>query len=288
MPPEATPPTVTPPATPPPAAPPVATPPPAVAPDWKAGLNPEIKGYVELKGFQSPEAMADSYRNLEKLQGHPAEKILKLPDVFYDDKGKMTPEGKAVYERLGAPKEAKDYNLPAPKEGGDPKLLDHFKNTFLEAGIPKDAAKKIIEGMNQYFDQASESAKTIATNEFNNQTNQLKTEWGSAYEQNERIAKEAVRVMGMTKDQVAALASGLGHKETMKLFHKLGTSTAEAPFVGGKNPNNIMEPATAQSKIAELKADKDFSAKLLAGDVGAKQIWAAVHEQAYPGQMSVG
>jgi len=48
--------------------------------EWYAGIADEgLRGYVQTKGFKDPGALAESYRNLEKLQGVPQERLLKLP-----------------------------------------------------------------------------------------------------------------------------------------------------------------------------------------------------------------
>lgn len=255
--------------------------------DWKSGFSPELKGYVDLKGFKDPVAMADAYRNLEKAFGVPQDRLLKLPEAFYDDKGKLTAEGRAIFDRLGAPKEAKDYNLQMPKEGGDPKLMEHFKSVFHDAGIPKAAAEKIVASWNEFQAQNLQTMKDASVQAFKDQQTKLQSEWGSATEQNTNIAKQAMQTMGLTTQQVDAISSSLGHAETMKLLHKLGTATGEAPFVGGSNPNRLLEPQTAQAKIKALMSDAEFGSKLSKGDSEAKRMWESLHAQAYPGTMTI-
>ena len=92
------------------------TPTPASAPtptDWTTGLNDDLRSYVQNKGFKDTAAVVESYRNFKKLHGVPQDRILKLPENL------DTPEGRAISERLGAPKDAKDYSINLPKEGAD-------------------------------------------------------------------------------------------------------------------------------------------------------------------------
>lgn len=282
--------------------PPVATPPVASAPTthtpaapttetltpgaWTAGFSEDLKGYTTHKGFKDPAQLAESYRNLEKLIGAPQERVMKLPERFYDDKGAFTPEGRAVYERLGAPKEAKEYGLDKlmPKEGGDKALMEHFSNVFHEAGIPKDAATKIVNSWNKYSEDFGSKMKEAATAKFKDSQQALQKDWGNAFEQNTRIAQDAVRTMGVTKEQIDAIASTLGHDQTMKLFHSFGTKVGEAPFIPGHRATEHTEPASARSQIKELMGDRDFGKKLMAGDADAKAKWDRLHKDATAGQ----
>lgn len=254
-------------------------------PDWKSSFNPELKAFIDNKQFKDPSDLATSYQNMEKLLGAPKERLLKLPEAFTDDKGKPTAEARALYERLGAPKEAKEYELPVPKEGGDSKLMEHFAGIFHEAGIPKDAGKKIAESWNAYQQQIVQANKEATTLKFNQDVEGLKKEWGAAVDQNTNIAKEAVRTMGLTSEQTTAIAAALGHAETMKLFHKFGKQVGESSFVSGQRNSEIREPSTAKAKIKELMSDKSFGKRLMEGESEAKRIWNQLHEQAANGQM---
>lgn len=254
---------------------------------WMAGFDDDLKGYIGNKQFQKPQDLANAYRQLEKLQGVPQDRLMKLPDAFYDDKGALTVEGRGIYERLGAPKEAKDYGIEVPKEGGDPKLMEHFTKIFHEAGVPKAAAQKIVSEWNGYQTAASVAAKEVAAANFRDQEKSLAKEWGAATEQNTNIAKDAVRRLGWDNAKIDAVASALGHAETMKLLCGLGKATGEATFVTGAQPTRALEPANALSRIKELTQDREFGAKLMNGDAEAKGMWQRLHEQAFQGTVNV-
>src|SRR4051812_33433335 len=77
--------------------------------DWKtAGLDDASAAFVAEKQFKDMSTAIQSHRNLEKLVGVPADKLLRLPT---DD----SPEAwNAIYDKLGRPKDAAGYNLPLP------------------------------------------------------------------------------------------------------------------------------------------------------------------------------
>ena len=254
---------------------------------WMAGFNDDLKGYVSNKGFKDPAAVADAYRNLEKLQGVPQDRLLKLPESFYDDKGALTPEGRGIFERMGAPKDPKDYGIETPKEGGDAARLEGFLKAAHEMGLTKAQAQKLAQTDGAYLQSVMETQKAQAAQAFNDQQKALQTEWGAAYDSNRNIAADAARRMGMDAKKIDALSAALGHAETMKLLASIGKSVGESAFVQGQRANTPLEPASAKTRISELMADKDFGQRLMNGEADAKATWQRLHEQAYQGTVNI-
>lgn len=267
---------------PPPAAPPV-VPPTAPNPQeqnaWMAGFNEDQKGYVQTKGYKGPADLVDAYRNAEKLLGVPADRVLKLPEKF------DAPEMRAIYERLGMPKDAKEYGIIAPKEGGDPKLTEAFVTTFHEAGVSKSAAEKIVGKWNEFQVEKQKQIIADANAKYAQDDAALKKEWGAAYDQNINLGKEAVRVMGLTKEQVNAVGGALGFKGLSELLLKLGSATREDVFIGGGSiKSQILAPEAAKHQIKALINDMDFGRRLQAGEKEATDKWTALHQMASPGE----
>ena len=264
-------------ATPPPA---TTTPPPnpVEANAWMGGFNEDQKAFVLNKGYKGPADIVDSYRNAEKLMGAPADRVLKLPEKM------DSPEMKAIWERLGAPKEAKEYGIKAV-EGVDPKGHDALIAAFHEAGVAKGAAEKIFGKWGELQTAAKAEAIANANAKFTQSEAALKKEWGAAFEQNINIGKEAVKVMGLSKEQVNAMGAGLGFDGLAKLLVKLGAAVREDIFVGGGGAGaKLLAPVQAKAEIKRLIADTAFGAKLAAGDVEAQAKWTALHQQAAPGE----
>jgi len=254
---------------------------------WMAGFNDDLKGYLGNKGFKDPSSLADAYRNLEKLQGVPQDRLLKLPESFYDDKGALTAEGRAIYERIGAPKDPKDYGIEMPKEGGDAARLEGFLKAAHEMGLTKAQAQKLAATDGAYIQKVMEAQKAQATAAFNDQQTALQKEWGAAYDSNRNIAADAARRMGLDAKKIDALSAALGHADTMKLLASIGKSVGESAFVQGQRANTPLEPASAKSRISELMADKDFGQRLMNGEAEAKATWQRLHEQAYQGTVNI-
>lgn len=255
------------------AAPPVQA---AASPDWITGLSDELKGYAQTKGFKDPAAVLDSYRGLEKTIGVPPERILKMPENM------DTPEGRAIYERLGAPKEAKDYKIEIPPAIGDQKLADGlrdvaFKNNFTH---------RQVESLVGWWNEQTTSAHNVAVEEHKAKQTQendgLKKEWGAAYEQNKEIANQAARRLGLDNDTLLGLAEILGPAKAFKALHDLGVKTGEAQFVIGKGAGGeAFSPAAAKERLRELRADESFIKRFSSGDADAVKTWNKLNEQAW-------
>lgn len=248
--------------------------------DWNTGLTDEAtKSWVTTKGYKDPAALAFAAMNQEKLLGVPADKIIKLPT---DDK----PESwKPVWSRLGVPETADGYKLPVP-EGDKGEFAKQAAAWFHEANIPAAAAAKLAEKWNAFTADQAKAASDAAIAKGAEQHEALKKEWGAAYEQNLGIAKKAAAAFGWDQAKIDALQSALGYDGVMKFAHEIGTKVGEDGFVsgGGANPGGVMTPAQAQSEIALLRKDADFTARLLKGDAEAKRKWDGLHKMAYPGE----
>lgn len=263
----------TPPVTPPPA--PVAA---ATPPVWTDGMSDDMKGFVQNKQYRNPTDVVDAYRSLEKLIGV-KERLITVPESL------EAPEMAAIWERLGAPKDAKGYNIEVPKEGGDQKRAEWVANVFHELKVPKAMAEKIAQKVNEREAAIIGEAKAQHDAVVAQADASLKREWGMAYDQNKVIADAAAKNIGMSGDELKALGSALGPEKSMKFLHKLGLATGEHTFVTGQTiagQTGAMTPEAAQQQINQLIGDATFREKLLAKDYDATQKWNRLHQFAAP------
>lgn len=250
------------------------------ATDWTTGLTDDMKGYVANKGFRGPSDVLDSYRNFEKLQGVPQDRLLKLPDKSDG------PEMDAIWQRLGAPKEAKEYGIDV-KKVGDEKTAEMLQNAFFEAKVSKSAADKILAKLAEHGTSRSESATQLAKNAIQTGEANLKIEWGSAFESNQNIAKAGAQAMGLDAKAIDALSGAIGHENTVKLLHKFGSATGEGKFIQGKAAGGMLAPQAAKDKIKELTNDSVFRQRLVQGDVEANNEWTNLHKMIYQGEINL-
>ncbi len=270
---------------------PAAAPPPAVTPpgangapggDWAASFDDDTKGYLQNKGFKSPKEVLDSYRNLEKTFGVPADQILKLP------KDLNSPEARAVWERLGAPKTAAEYGIEklVPKEAKE--FADWASNIFHETGVPQSAAEKIVTKWNERAVAAEAASKENYIASITQGEAALKKEWGAAYEQNINLAKAGMRALELSNEEIDSLDRMVGRERLFKRLSAIGKGVGEASFVGGRPAaDGALAPEQARQKIKELGQDTTWVKKFSAGDTEAKKLMEKLQRMAYPGEMTV-
>lgn len=235
----------------------------------------ELKGYVQNKGWKDPRELADGYRNLEKLLG--GEK-LPLP------KGDDDAEGwSRVYDSLGRPQAADAYKIPTMGEGQDQFVKD-VQSKFHELGLSEKQGNALAEWYHGLQKGMVDQTLAGSAQQAEADLASLKTEWGGAYDENIEFGRRAAREYGLDEAKLNKMEQALGTGEMLKLMARIGRSQGEASFQRGDNGsgNFGMTPAQAQARIGELKADKAWTQKYVAGDADARAEFARLHQLAFP------
>lgn len=252
-------------------------------PEWASSFkNEEVKTLVSQKGFKTAEDLAISYQNLEKKMGIPEDRLLKLPEKMDG------PEARAVWEKLGVPKEAKEYGLPRV-ENGDNSFTDFAETAFHKIGIPKAQALELAKSYNEFGTNMIKAQSQARAQAITQGDEALKKEWGAQYETNVGIVKQGVKVLGLDAKTLDLMEMGLGREALYKNLQKIGVSVGESEFIaGGTAPGSTTETVeTAQEKIKQLQGDRKFGKKLGRGDVEAKKEWDRLHKIAFPGNQGI-
>lgn len=239
--------------------------------EWHAGIaDAELRGYVQTKGWKDPASLADSYRNLEKLQGVPQDRLLKLPEKPDD------PAWDTVHTKLGRPEKPELYELK-----GDEAMVKRMSAAMHKAGVPKSAAQALNAEWDAYVNEL------IATDTAERQQKDaadlaaLRGEWGGDFEKNSELGRRAGREFGLSAEQFNAISGALGSGATLKLFAAIGGKLGEAgpfdPNGSGGNGGFGMTKEAAQARITALKADKDWTASYLNGDAAKRAEMDRLH-----------
>jgi hypothetical protein len=245
--------------------------------DWTSGLNDDSRGFVQTKGWRSPDDVLTSYRGLEKLVGYPQDKLLQLPKDAADEAA-----WGSVYSKLGRPETADGYKLPVP-EGDDGSFAKAAAPVLHKLGL----STKQAEGLAQWWNEA-QGAMTKAhtdsiTAKHKAEVEGLKSEWGAAYDKHATVVDRAAQAFGMDVATLDALKQTMGPAKAMKFLHAIGSKMGEAEYVDGKGQGmGVMTPEQAKSEIAALKQDKAWTAKYLGGDREALAQMERLHRWAYP------
>lgn len=232
---------------------------------WFANISDEsLRGWVESKGWKSPEAMAQSAMNLEKMRGVPEDQILKLPR-------ERTPEAmREVFQKLGAPADAKEYQFP---DGTTEEQAAWFRDVAHKQGLTVDQAKEVYGSIVQTV--SAEVTKSHEQFLVQSQTDmqQLQREWGQQFQERIHHAKAGKQALGLEANEIESLERGLGTKRFMELLAKVGATSQEAPFISGDSFSppqfQSMSPAAAEAKLQQLKADPAWNDRRLSGEPSA-------------------
>ena len=245
---------------------------PAPAPEaWHTSFDDETRGWLQNRGLyekSEKEALAavlSTARNAEKKLGVPEDRRLTLP-ADRTAPGAMDP----VYNALGRPAAPEGYELKLPDDEAGKAITEVLAKSYFESGLTKEQAAKVHADFEREVSAVFENQ--IAQEQTANQAEwqKLRDKWGSTFDVNTVIAREAVKALGANETEIAALEKALGSAPAVvELFARLGQKRSiEAPFLTG-NPayqSGITTPEAAKARIAELKSDPEWTRKFNNGD----------------------
>lgn len=238
---------------------------------WYANLaDPDIRGFAELKKWESPEKAIESYRNLEQKLGAPPDRLLKLPEKPDD------PAWGEIHKKLGlaAPEKPEDYELPVP-EGFNEDYAKAVAAKAKELGIPKHMLKGLGEFNNEYVKRALEADEQAREQRHTTALAELRMEWGGTYEETVALAQRAEelvkREVGLSEESLKAWQDA-DPKGYYKMLAYQGSRLAEAKKIDGStavNSTAAMSPEAARSRLKMLMADKEFFVRWNNGESSA-------------------
>lgn len=260
-----------------PAAAPAPAPAPAAAPAppsaWHAGLDADTQGWLQNRGLHTKDAAAAAIdlvqqnRNLEKLRGVPADRVLTLPSDP-GDKASLD----AIYNRLGRPAAPADYKLPTFETGEDRAVAEAMAPVFHANGLNPTQATTVYKAFVDYAVKEARDADAAAETAQAAAAAKLKADWGATYDTNVQVAKNVVSKLSVSEEQKAALVKVIGNDaDVTRLFADIGQRTKEAGFVGGAAgyTGGASTPEAAKQRISELTRDPAFGRRYYANDAEA-------------------
>ena len=234
------------------------------APWFGADAPPEVKTFVETKGWDSPLKAITSYRELESMRGVPAERLLKLPEKADD------PSWSDIRARVGwkAPEKPEDYGVTVP-EGHPPEYAAAITQAAHKLGVPKDTLLALA-AENQKFVEAQTAIqdKTISERIAAADAAMAEKFGAKLPEVSERIQREASR-LGFdaatieTVEGALALSSEDGVGKFRALLADLAQARTEAPLHQGATQQMATNPQQAQAKLDQLARNPEWAKKAL-------------------------
>lgn len=285
----------------PPPAPPPAPPAPPAAPWYQgvAGFDADVIGHAQNKGWlpakaeEAPAALAkavQAHREAQKLIGVPADKVLRIPEA-----SASSAELDVYWQRIGAPKEAKDVDWTGVKTASgepiDPKLAERLTATALTARVPKDALLAVARDVVKHMDEERSTASALLAASVAEQKAWLNQNWPAATRPtNMLLAERGLNLIGnkagLTPDQAKlgwdaiSKVGGIGAGYAMEMLRVVAVGNGEGKFVelGGGTSGGPMTVEAARDEIAMLKKDDVWIKKLHAGGKDESLRWRALHK----------
>ena len=243
--------------------------------EWFAGMPEELHGVAGK--FDSPEALAVGYQNLESATGtsiripgedagpedrqafltkltKAAPELMMKPDLEGDNKHD-------VMRTLGMPENADGYQLPAV-EGVDAKALAEemapLRAIALDAGLTNDqyvAVAHSMLGANHAQNDAAQAA-------FAKDVAQLKNDWGDAYGDRYRAAADIAKKTGAPEMIQNLFKDGAVNTDTIRWMYDLhkafGSESSELTLQPGGALIDS-SPDDAKAKLAEIYNNKQHA-----------------------------
>lgn len=247
----------------------------AAAPNWLEGADQALVGHAQNKGWDKLDAAAAaraaamSQREAEGFIGVPADRIIKLPKDTADDAGWA-----AVHQRLGAPKDAKEYDTTiagvkfADGTAIDQSFTDVIKALAIKNHWTVDETTQVAKSVIAYVEGGDKEDAAANTTRLEAEKKKLVENWGVAnMEANFVIARNAAEKLGISKEQLEASEKAFGFAQVMSMFHTIGTKIGEDAFIrnlGGGN-NTTMTREQAGVRRAELQADPAWAKRYIEG-----------------------
>lgn len=215
--------------------------PPVEATPWTDGFSDDDLGFVQNKGYESPEALLKAYRNLNKHMGASEKNLLRMPDP-----GEPMDE---IFARLGRPEAAKDYTFTQVEgfEGGE--RLDRMRETAFSKGVSQEGFQSIIDEFVSGEIEQKQAEADIKLSTFNAENESMKLEWGKDYQKKVDIADSTARAMNLSDEFRNSIRDAVGPKAAIEFLNEVGKLTGE------DNINSINGEASHESTTEQMNQE---------------------------------
>jgi len=216
--------------------------------DWKTALPEDLRGEKALESIQDVSGLAKSYIHAQKMIGTD-----KIP---VPNKHATEEDWNAVYEKLGRPDSADKYEFNLENTTVDENAMKAFKEAAHRHGLLPQQAEGIIK----FYDEMTNSMLTDLDSKAEqgraNAEQELKKEWGAAYEQKLQAVNAASQKYLDADFAHLTLSDGTkvgDHPAFVKAFAAIANDLGEDQMVNSNGPQ-YMTPAELDKQIRELQA----------------------------------
>lgn len=250
-------------------------------PEWKQGLEEELRNAPSLKMIHDVNTLAKSYVNAQKMVG-----VDKIP---VPGKHATAEDWKEVYTRLGLPDTLDNYEVelaPELKENLKEDELVKLKEVAYENNILPGQLSKILE----YYHGAEKAQYAETQAQVEKQQEEavaaLKKEWGLAFEAKTQLASKVLRDNADDSDWQFLKDTGLTNSpELARVMAKIGTKLYDESTIKDGGPgsmNGRLSPDEALAEIGRLQGTKEYLDGNHPGHKQAVKDVQRLYKMAYP------
>lgn len=227
-------------------------------PAWFTGLDADIVGHLQTKGWDKldpKDAVAQAvkaHREVEKMIGVPANLVARLP-ADANDKDAWT----TLNTRLGVPADKAAYDFTGVDEG----LAAQMRDAVHAAGLRPEQASAVASAVAKHLSSTAATDAATKKSAVDADILKLRNEWGGQFETNDAIVGRAMAHLDAPQEALDAMKNSIGAYKTMDFFLKLGRAMGEARFIEGEKPagaNGIMSAEQATARLADIKNDPQW------------------------------
>ena len=184
----------------------------------------------------------------------------KVPDLVLKP-GDDPDSQQAFYSMIGRPESADKYVVPELELPDGIDMPEEIAKSMQEVAHKHGLTQKQFEGVFSELitKEAAQAAERLSAQA--EQAEQLKKDWGYAYDVNVKKALSAAHKTGAPESIVNMLQDGAASPEMMRYFHGLSSVVGAEPsqlndMAGG---SSAIDPATARERISEIMNNKQHA-----------------------------
>ena len=221
--------------------------------DWLDSIEESLKTEPSLSDIKDVNSLAKSYVHAQKMIG--ADKIVMPNDKSTED------EWNDFYAKLGRP-EKYEIKQPELREGVDfdPAAAASMEEIMHKAGLSQTQAQSIIDG---YWDMIGDQYDSLVEQAQADQEasqEELRKEFGRAFDQKVALAKRAAEEFGGKPFLEWLEKSGQGDNAAIvRMLANAGAQMSESGAMTGEGSQGFaLTPNSAKQEIGRLTGDSNF------------------------------
>jgi hypothetical protein len=256
-------------------------------PDFRTMIPEEFRADPTLTDIKDVTGLVKGYINAQRMVG--------MDKVIVPKEGDPAEKWAEAFGKLGRPTDAGGYKFQLPQnlppDFPADTVLKELAPIFHKANLTQSQAQALAQEIITKEMADYTSGLTEQDSQRNAWQGEIKKAWGSEFDQNQAIARNAVATFGGPEMKAFLEESGLGdNPQVANLFLKIGKALGEdkAFREGSANQGFAAGPQQAQMELTRLQGDAAFMKQYLSADdpmhKQAVERMMNLFKTAYPGK----